>query len=212
MFNGNSLFGNDSKGVKKELVKLRYEQKLKKTKLKYFSNALASYEAIERLIEISDESSDVMLFSEDFDAPNFVNYINLHYRILEINVATWAITNSGIACLHECLQDGKQPIINCVLDLTHSYKWVFTSGAHEVLKDKVNFYFAHNHSKFISIKTESGYFTFIGSMNLSNNPRWENIHFSRSVDAFDFCAKFIEHFKNDKQSKGHKEITVFGEV
>lgn len=210
MFTGNTLFGD--KDAKKDLVKVRYEQKLKKTKLKYFANALASYDEIQRLIDTVEPDEDIMMFSEDFDAPNFVNYINLKYKILEINVATWAITNSGIACLHECVQDGKSPIINCVLDLTHSYKWVFTSGAWEVLKDKVNFYFAHNHSKFISIKTECGYFTFIGSMNLSNNPRWENIQFSRGEDAFNFCAKFIEYFKNDKQSKGQKEITVFDEI
>lgn len=210
MFNGNSLFGD--KDSKKELVKLRYEHKLKKTKLKYMATALASYEEIQRLIDSVQEDEDIMVFSEDFDAPNFVNYINTKYRILEINVATWAITNSGIACLHECVQDGRTPIVNCVLDLTHSYKWVITSGAIEVLKDKVNFYYAHNHAKFISIKTECGYFTFIGSMNLSNNPRWENIQFSRGQEAFDFCAKFIESFKNGNESKRREEITVFDEL
>ena len=53
--------------------------------------------------------------------------------------------------------------------------------------------FCANHSKFIVIETETGVLNFVGSMNFSNNPRFENITIDKDINTFEFYRDFIKN-------------------
>ena len=48
-------------------------------------------------------------------------------------------------------------------------------------------------SKFIVIETETGVLNFVGSMNFSNNPRFENITIDKDINTFEFYRDFIKN-------------------
>ena len=83
-----------------------------------------------------------------------------------------------------------------ILDKKHSYKWTFESGAYKVLAN-VNFIFTENHSKFIIFDIKNDLpINFIGSFNLSNNPRYENIEINRNINEYEFYRDFVIKVKN----------------
>lgn len=163
-------------------------------------------ELVEQLVAGIAEGETLHIISDSIDSPNIINaYVD---RIEEIYVSTWSITPAGIAALEnltsKCLPAHRNsgnatseagPRLRravLVLDRTHSYKWMFSSGAYKVLQGKVDVRITAIHSKFIVMKlTDGSVLNFVGSMNLSNNPRWENLMISRDPDDFAFYRDFL---------------------
>ncbi len=78
------------------------------------------------------------------------------------------------------------------LDRTHSYKWIFSSGAYKCLQGKIDIRITAIHSKIIAMRLSDGeVLNFIGSPNLSNNPRWENIIVTKDPADFEFYRDFL---------------------
>lgn len=167
---------------------------LRKNSYKHSLKIENNIETIKQLVNEIDENTILKIISKAFDSPNIINA--LAPQIKEIYISTWAITPAGIGALVNMIQSYQIEKAFLLLDLTHSYKWIFTSGAYKILKGKVNIHFAGNHSKFVCIKTETGYINFIGSMNLSNNPRFENIEINKLKDDFEFYSSFIINIKS----------------
>lgn len=194
------FFGDLSFSKEVDLGDLQLEQeqidcnKIFKKKHKYFfsrSSKIASdIEEIKNPVEDVGKDEQLEVVSKAFDSPNIIKAFA--DDISELYVATWAVTPAGIACISE-IKGLKKGII--LLDKTHSYKWVFQSGAYKFLQGKIKFKFSENHSKFILIKFNDkhggGVLNFIGSFNLSNNPRYENLSINRSVEAYEFYRDFI---------------------
>jgi len=134
---------------------------------------------------------EVVLISKRFDSPNIINALLPEIR--NIYIATWAITPAGIDALLKLVETGRVKEAWLILDKTHSYKWIFTSNAYDILKGKVKIKFCANHSKFIVIETETGVLNFVGSMNFSNNPRFENITIDKDINTFEFYRDFIKN-------------------
>jgi len=134
---------------------------------------------------------EVVLISKRFDSPNIINA--LLPEIINIYIATWAITPAGIDALLKLVETGRVNEAWLILDKTHSYKWIFTSNSYDILKGKVKIKFCANHSKFIVIETETGVLNFVGSMNFSNNPRFENITINKDINTFEFYRDFIKN-------------------
>lgn len=145
---------------------------------------------VERLVEGLGEGETLHLLSDSIDSPNIINaYID---RIEEIYVSTWSVTPAGIACLENLVTNGRCRCALLVLDRTHSYKWMFKSGAYKCLHGKVEIRITSIHSKFILLKlTDGSVLNFVGSMNLSNNPRWENLTITRDAEDFAFYRDFL---------------------
>jgi len=144
---------------------------------------------IENLIKESF-NNDIHLISNSFDSPNLVKFINRNYKIKSFIVSTWSLTDYGILALKELSENN----INCIaiLDVTHSYKWVFSSGAYESLNKNITFKFTENHSKFQLFELENNqYLTISGSMNLSNNPRYENMFITTNKEIYDFYNTYV---------------------
>jgi hypothetical protein len=145
---------------------------------------------INPVVESIEAGETLKLITNKFDAPSLIYAIQKQYGIKNCYVSTWSITDRGIAELKAVADTGADCWV--LLDTTHSYKWVFSSGAYEVLQGLVNFKFTENHSKFILLETHDGKkISFSGSMNLSNNPRFENIDISTDPETFDFYRDFI---------------------
>jgi len=170
--------------LRKKDIKTRYKQ-LNDCKL-----------IISEILSIKDESESLKLISNSFDSPNILTAISTIKKIHRVYISTWAITEYGILQMKKLSDQGIE--IYALMDDTHSYKWLFQSGAAEILKN-VKFQFTANHSKFILIEL-AGELPFVisGSMNMSNNPRYENIEISRNRDEFDFYRSFIMNIFNDE--------------
>ena len=148
------------------------------------------------LIKSVPEDCSLKMISNSFDSPNIISTVLNNYNILECYISTWAITDIGISRLKMMSDLGIKIII--LLDQTHSYKWTFESGAYKVLEN-VQFVFTANHSKFMVFKIENeNPINFIGSFNMSNNPRYENIEINRNIQEFNFYKDFIVDCKNRK--------------
>ena len=78
---------------------------------------------------------EVVLISKRFDSPNIINALLPEIR--NIYIATWAITPAGIDALLKLVETGRVKEAWLILDKTHSYKWIFTSNAYDILKGKV---------------------------------------------------------------------------
>lgn len=168
---------------------LRIEKNAHKFQGKIAKDIAQIYQIIEQLGE--DDVAHV--FSDSIDSPNIINaFIG---SIEELYLSTWAITPAGIQALVDIGDKDKNPFLKdsmVMLDRTHSYKWMFKTGAAQRMKGKIRFKFASNHAKFQAIKLTTGEtLTFVGSFNLSNNPRYENTMISRSPEWFEFYKSCV---------------------
>jgi len=147
-------------------------------------------ELIEQLVAEIGDGETLHIISDSIDSPNIINaYVD---RIAEIYISTWSITPAGIACLENLTANGCCKYALLTLDRTHSYKWMFSSGAYKVLQGKVDIRITAIHSKFIVMKFSDGsVLNFVGSMNLSNNPRWENLTITKDPEDFAFYRDFL---------------------
>ena len=147
-------------------------------------------ELIAELVAGFDIDETLHLVTDSLDSPNIINaYVD---RIAEIYVSTWSITPAGIACLENLSANGCFEYALLVLDRTHSYKWIFSSGAYKCLQGKIDIRITAIHSKIIVMKLSDGsVLNFVGSPNLSNNPRWENIMISKDPADFEFYRDFL---------------------
>lgn len=189
---GNVTFKNKTVS-KSEAVENKMVLKLKKHNFKRKHKIENDIKIIRDLVSRIDKNHELNLVSKAFDSPNIVmSFIN---DIHKLYISTWAITPAGINSLVEIANNGIIEECILLLDKTHSYKWIFTSEAYKILKGKVKIRFCANHSKFICFQTNSGVFNFVGSMNFSNNPRFENISINKFKDDFDFYVDFIKNIQ-----------------
>ena len=173
-------------------------KKLQKNKSKYQNKEIKDKNNLS--INFPELQKDLIchFISDMFDSPNLIKFIDDKYKIEYIYIATWAITDRGLTILKELSDNNIK--IKLLLDKTYSYKWVFASGANKLLKN-VEYYFTENHSKMILIKTKEYYLSFLGSMNLSNNPRIENIVLFEGIDVYNFYTEFIDNLINKKNER-----------
>ena len=151
-------------------------------------------EVIKGLVEAIAPDEELLLMSRSFDSPDIV--IAYAEAIRSLYVATWAVTPAGISALQLISESAEK--VHVLLDKTHSYKWIFQSGAIGILGKKVQITFASNHSKFMAIEFRDGtVLNVTGSMNLSNNPRWENMRINRSREEYEFLKNFVETVGGD---------------
>jgi len=165
----------------------KFEYNLQQKRPKYILKATNDMKYINQLIELLKENEQIHLMSNAFDSPSILYTIHKKEHIKKVICSTWAITDRGLQIFQEL---GEKIPVYLLLDKTYSYKWVFESGASLILKN-VTFKFSENHSKVILIKTSENFYSFVGSMNLSNNPRIENIMISKNKEIFQFYEKFI---------------------
>lgn len=166
----------------------KFEYNLLKKRPKYIMKATNDMKYITKLIELLKDNEQIQLMSNAFDSPSILYAINLKEKVEKVVCSTWAITDRGLQVFQEL---GEKIPVYLLLDKTYSYKWVFESGASNLLKN-VTFKFTENHSKVILIKTSENFYSFVGSMNLSNNPRIENIMISKDKEIFQFYERFIK--------------------
>ena len=165
-------------------------KRIAKNNRKHHHKIEGNKELIQELVGSFGEDETLQIISDSIDSPNIINtFID---RIEEIYISTWSITPAGIACLENLASNGCFRFALLTLDRTHSYKWIFSSGAYKCLQGKIEIRITSIHSKFIVIKLDDGsVLNFVGSMNLSNNPRWENVTITKDTADFEFYRDFL---------------------
>jgi hypothetical protein len=157
---------------------------------------------IRELINSVNPGETLKLISNSFDSPSILKTF-LPETLKSIYISTWAITEQGILMLRHFTD--KNVKIKVLLDVTHSYKWVFKSGAYSMLNDFVEFKFTENHTKFQLFEFKDGsYITIVGSMNLSNNPRWENMDITRDEKVYNFYKNWMDEVMTGQTSSQPK--------
>lgn len=187
--NGGGEFSMDNLQLEETVVNERIlNKKIMKNAYKYSWKIENNLRIIGDLISELGADEELVLMSRAFDSPSII--LKYADQIDEIYIGTWAITPSGIQALKEISEKASKVWV--LLDATHSKKWLFASGAINIMQQRVNFKFTQNHSKFMAIKfKDSGCLNVVGSMNLSNNPRWENMRISRSAQLYEFLKDFM---------------------
>lgn len=171
-------------------VENKMVSKIKKHRFKKEYKMSSDIGIIKKLVNELDGENQVDLISKAFDSPSIV--LSYKNEIKKLYIATWAITPAGISALEEISKNGIIEECIVLLDMTHSYKWIFQSEAYKILKGRVKFKFMATHSKYICYQLADGsVINFIGSMNFSNNPRFENIQINKDPLYFEFYTGFI---------------------
>jgi len=187
-----SVANNQTKLVKKLLVK----------EMKTRFRVATDVETIQQLIAELEPETTIKCVSNCFDSPSILKVFNPE-TIKSVYISTWAMTEQGILLL-KSLSDANVRV-KCMLDTTHSYKWVFQSGAYSLLSANVEFKFTENHSKFQLFEfTDGTYITIVGSMNLSNIPRWENMDFTSNPETYWFYRNFMDEVINEQTTQQRK--------
>ena len=188
--------------IKKKAINVRSPQaqiiqKLIVKEVKWKPKENKDKKTILALVDEIPEGCRMKIISNLFDSPNVISAINSEYDIIEVFISSWAITPIGISRLKSLTDKGIK--ITVLLDKTHSYKWLFSSGAYKVLRN-ASVIFSENHSKFIlfNLGENIAPINFIGSFNLSNNPRYENIEINRSFEEYEFYSNFVKAIESGK--------------
>lgn len=176
----------------KQKVENKMISKIKKHRFKFERKMCDDIDLIKKMVSELKDDEQIDLLSRAFDSPSLV--LSFREKIKKLYIATWAIIPAGISALDEIVNNGIIEECIVMLDMTHSYKWIFTSEAYQLLKGKVKFKFLATHSKYICYELSDGsVLNFIGSMNFSNNPRYENIQINRDREDFMFYTDFIKN-------------------
>lgn len=181
---------SDKRLTEKQRVENKMVSKIEKHRYHYGRKISNDVEVIRELVHTLPDGATYDLISKAFDSPTIV--LSFLPKIKRLFIATWAITPAGINALMEISNNGVIEECWVMLDMTHSYKWIFESEAYQILKGRVKFKFLATHAKFICYElTDGTVMNFIGSMNFSNNPRFENIQITKDRNDFDFYSGFI---------------------
>ena len=188
---------------KKKKVESKIYSKLTKHRARYAQKIEDDIALIKEWVEKIGPDEQLQIVSNVIDCPNILEAYLPH--ITEAYIATWSITPAGVSAI-EALANS--PILeNAILliDKTHSYKWIFASGAYEIFKKKIKIKCAANHTKFIVVRLDDGTcLNFVGSMNMSNNPRYENMAITKSVEDFEFYKSFMVELDAEQLKYGEK--------
>lgn len=177
----------------------KFYSKMEKNRIKYNVKKIKDFDELSSQIGTIKSNDNWYIFSNKFDSPNLLLYLDSIFKISECYISTWAITDRGLFALKTLNDKGVKS--HLLLDKTYSYKWVFTSGAIDYLRN-VDFKFTENHSKMILIKTECGLnISIIGSMNMSNNPRYENINIVENQNIYNFFKNQIKQFHDGEVNR-----------
>ena len=185
---------------------IKFHTKMNKNIIKYKSKEIYDIQTIKDLFIGLQKGDNIYLFSNKFDSPNLLLYFAKFHKIKELLISTWAITDKGLATLKRLQDEGIKTKL--LLDDTYSYKWIFSSGASIYLKN-VEFRFTQNHSKMILIRTDKFYITILGSMNLSNNPRFENMNIIENKEVFNFYKDNLNLFFHENTNRKYKQGNIF---
>lgn len=187
-----SVTNNQTKLVKKLLIKDV------KTRFK----VAADVEAIIEIIKELEPGITVKVVSNAYDSPSIIKCFDPE-TIKSVYISTWAVTEQGLLLLKHLSDFGIK--CKCLLDTTHSYKWIFQSGAASLMGENIEFKFTENHSKFQLFEFNDGsYISIVGSMNLSNNPRWENMDFTTDPETYWFYRNFMDQVINEETTQQKK--------
>jgi hypothetical protein len=176
--------------TREQKVERKIYKRIAKNNYKRRAKIEGNKELVSQLVAECGKDESLHLVTDSLDSPNIINaYID---RIEEIYISTWSITPAGIACLENLASNGNCRAALLVLDRTHSYKWIFSSGAYKCLQGKIEIRITAIHSKIIAMRLSGGeVLNFVGSPNLSNNPRWENIILTKDPADFEFYRDFL---------------------
>ena len=201
-----NLFGfsfAQQKVDKKKKVESKIYSKLTKHRARYAQKIEDDIALIKEWVQKIGPDEQLQIVSNVIDCPNILEAYLPH--ITEAYIATWSITPAGVSAIEQL---ANSPILeNAILliDKTHSYKWIFASGAYEIFKKKIKIKCAANHTKFIVVRLDDGTcLNFVGSMNMSNNPRYENMAITKSVEDFEFYKSFMVELNAEQLKYGEK--------
>ncbi len=167
-------------------------QRLARNKVEYQYKTSIDVPIINDVLDSLEGNQEMKLISDKFDSPSIVFAIQKRYGVARADFSTWAITDRGIDACKMLGEQGAK--VRVLMDQLHSQKWIFSSGAYEGLKN-VSIAFANSHCKFFLIETNCGKkITVSGSMNMSNNPRFENIDIGQDEATYNFYLDFFNRF------------------
>lgn len=190
---------------KKKKVENKIYSKLSKYRARHREKIADDVELIKKWVEQIGPDEQLQIVSNVIDCPNILEaYLP---QITQAYIATWSITPAGVSAIESLANSQILEDAVLLIDKTHTYKWIFASGAYEVFKKKIRIKCCANHTKFIVVKLQSGEcLNFVGSMNMSNNPRYENMTITKNTDDFEFYKSFVNELNDETLKYGQETV------
>jgi len=134
---------------------------------------------------------------KQFNAYALILYLLQTEIIEELNIAIYRINEPTVVSIIELIEQGKIKRANFVISNFFNQtkkpeKWAILLRDYCSKSDKCTHRYTHNHAKVVTIKTNSGYYVFEGSGNMSDNARIEQYVFENNKDVFDFHTNWIK--------------------
>ena len=165
-------------------------KKFAKSEAKSRGKTARDVQDVINLVSEIKEGETLHIISNKIDSPNIMRAFEPE-SLKAVFIATWAVTEPGLIQLKKISDAGVN--VSVLMDTTYSYKWAFESGAIGSFKDNARFYFSRTHMKMQMYEFINGsVLGFIGSMNLSNNPRFENMFITKDKEVFFFYLNTIK--------------------
>lgn len=138
---------------------------------------------------------------KQFNAYALILYLLQTEIIEELNIAIYRINEPTVVSIIELIEQGKIKRANFVISNFFNQtkkpeKWAILLRDYCSKSGKCTHRYTHNHAKVVTIKTNSGYYVFEGSGNMSDNARIEQYVFENNKDVFDFHANWIKGLSN----------------
>lgn len=138
---------------------------------------------------------------KQFNAYALILYLLQTEIIEELNIAIYRINEPTVVSIIELIEQGKIKRANFVISNFFNQtkkpeKWAILLRDYCSKSDKCTHRYTHNHAKVVTIKTNSGYYVFEGSGNMSDNARIEQYVFENNKDVFDFHTNWIKGLSN----------------
>lgn len=138
---------------------------------------------------------------KQFNAYALILYLLQTEIIEELNIAIYRINEPTVVSIIELIEQGKIKRANFVISNFFNQtkkpeKWAILLRDYCSKSDKCTHRYTHNHAKVVTIKTNSGYYVFEGSGNMSDNARIEQYVFENNRDVFDFHTNWIKGLSN----------------
>jgi len=134
---------------------------------------------------------------KQFNAYALILYLLQTEIIEELNIAIYRINEPTVVSIIELIEQGKIKRANFIISNFFNQtkkpeKWAILLRDYCSKSDKCTHRYTHNHAKVVTIKTNSGYYVFEGSGNMSDNARIEQYVFENNRDVFDFHTNWIK--------------------
>ncbi len=145
-----------------------------------------------------------IITEKQFNAYALILFLIETEIIEEMHLAIYRINEPTVNSIIDLIDSGKIKkaifvISNFFNQTKKPEKWALILRDFAEKRENVNHKYTHNHAKVLCVKTETGYYVFEGSGNMSDNARIEQYLFENNKEIYEFHKEWMESIIDIKE-------------